>query len=145
MLARQAEEGNEVKKIALLSVVALMLVSAIFAPVAMAQATAEVNIQEVALGPAGSVIVSGTIQCEPGYYYYYVDITVRQRSGNGYKTAQGQEYGGECETSGPVPFSMTLFGEKPFHRGPAAVSWYGELGGDYNYVTDSGTQGVHIR
>jgi hypothetical protein len=57
------------KRLALLSVVALMLASAVFAPVALAQEPGEVDIQTVTLGPGGSLHVTGTIVCEPGAEY----------------------------------------------------------------------------
>lgn len=138
------------KKIVLLSVGALLLASAVFAPVAMAQTAGEVDVQEVTLGPQGSVIVSGTIQCTEGRYYS-VSVSVRQRSiGNTYTFANDQA-SGQCATTGPTAFTITMFGERPFHRGPAAVSWFGAVSDEPFFCdpnagcdTSQGTKDVFI-
>jgi hypothetical protein len=134
------------KRLALLSAVAMMLASAVFAPVAMAQEVGEVDVQSVRLGPAGSVTVTGTIECLAGHHYF-VDVSVIQRTSgnrlnNGVASADG-----ECgETTGPIAFTATGFGRvgevlTPFRRGPAAIQpqsglcdpsfncpqWHGEL------------------
>jgi len=120
------------KRLALLSVISLMLASAVFTPAAMAQEPGAVDVQSVTLGPGGSVTVTGTIQCvEDQQYFWNVDI--RQRtSGNVFLTAFGQN-SGICEDTGPLLFEFTAFGrladgaEKPFHKGPAVVSTFGEI------------------
>ncbi|WP_437935327.1 hypothetical protein [Sorangium sp. So ce341] len=114
------------KKLALLNVASLMLVFTVFVPVAMAQEPGEVDVESVTLGPGGSVTVTGTIQCTEGDTYL-VDVTVRQRtSGNLFNTAGGQD-SGQCTATGPQAFTVTTFGERPFHRGPASVSTFGEV------------------
>jgi hypothetical protein len=139
------------KRLALLSVIVMMLAATVLAPVAMAQAAGEVDVQEVRLGPQGSVIVSGTIQCTEGRYYF-VSVTVRQRSqGNTYNLANEQA-SGQCATTGPTAFTITMFGERPFHRGPAAVSWFAGVS-DEPFVCDpnagcdisQGTEDAFIR
>ena len=140
------------KRIALLSVVSLMLASAVFAPVAMAQEPGEVDVQSVTLGPAGSVTVTGTIQCVAGFNYS-VNVQVIQRSSGNRLNTGGAGTNGTCgETTGPLTFTATGFGRvgeiaAPYRRGPAAIdpnsslcdpsfnckSWEGEL------------ESVHIR
>jgi hypothetical protein len=109
------------KRLALLAVGALMLATTVFAPAAAAQQPGEVTVQSVKLGPAGSLTVTGTVQCLEGYYYSPLQVTVKQRtSGSLYNTASGQVYD-QCTTNGPETFTISMFGERPFHRGPAAV------------------------
>jgi hypothetical protein len=134
------------KRIALLSVVALLLASTVFAPAALAQQPGEVTVQSVTLGPGGSVIVTGTIECVEGYFYL-VDITVRQRTnGNLYNTANGQAQG-QCTTTGPQAFTITAFGNRPFHRGPASVSTFGEVSAPegFPFYRDQGVEAITIR
>ena len=108
------------KRFALLSVVSLMLASAVFAPVAMAQEeVGEVDVQSVSLGPGGSVIVTGTFQCFQDWNYS-ANINVRQRSGNGYNQV-GFQIHGRCNGSEPIPFTVSGFSDKPFHGGKATV------------------------
>jgi len=103
-----------------------MLASAVFAPVAMAQEPAEVDVQSVTLGPGGSVIVTGTIECIEGYNYN-INLQVRQRtSGNVYNVAD-LFTSGRCETTGPQAFTVTAFAERPFHGGPATISTQSSL------------------
>jgi hypothetical protein len=59
-----------VKKLVLLSVAALMLASSVFAPVAMAQEPAELDIQSVTVEPDEPWDVTGTIQCTEGSFYF---------------------------------------------------------------------------
>jgi len=133
------------KRLALLSVVALMLV-AVFAPVAMAQAPGEIDVQQVTLGPGESVTVSGTIQCLEGSDYA-VHLTVRQRtSGNLYNTTDDSVYGQCDKTTGPTLFTVTTFGEGPFHRGPASVSFDSYVcDSNYTCYFDQGVEDVRIR
>ena len=122
----KSRKGQQMKRFALLSVFSLMLASAVFAPVAMAQEPGEVDVQSVRLGPGGSVTVTGTIECIEGYDYI-ADVQVRQRtSGNVYNTVRvfGQ---GTCETTGPQAFTATGFSDRPFHRGPATIETSGLL------------------
>jgi hypothetical protein len=120
-LSRKTESRKEeqMKRLALLSVV-LMLASAVFAPVALAQEPGEVDVQSVTLGPGGSVTVTATIECLEGYHYS-TNVDVRQRtSGNVYNTVSLGLFD-TCETTGPVSFTDTRFSDKPFHRGPATI------------------------
>ena len=141
------------KRLALLSVVSLMLASAVFAPVAMAQEVGEVDVQSVTLGPGGSVTVTGTIECVEGYYYN-ATVLVRQRtSGNVINAVQVDAFG-QCETTGPTAFTASGFGrtgdglERPFHRGPATIQPFGSLFAP-DFSTSINWQGaieaVHIR
>ena len=122
------------KRLALLSAVALMLASAVFAPVAMAQVPGEVDVQSVRLGPGGSVTVTGSFQCVEGQQYsWYVDIR-QNTSGNVFLYANGQN-SGICQTTGQLMFKFTDFGrvtggdgpQKPFHKGPAVVNTSGQI------------------
>lgn len=106
------------KRIALvLSVVALLLGSAVYAPAAMAKkAPGQVNIQEARLGPGGSVIVSGNVECTR--QFFDLIVTVHQRSNVGTK------HDFERCTSAFTPFTVIVFGEKsPFERGTALMDW----------------------
>jgi hypothetical protein len=118
------------KRLALLSVFSMLLASAVFAPVAMAQEAApgEVVVQSATLGPGGSVTVTGTIQCVEGYNWL-VDITVRQRTnGNVFNTASSLQDGyTTCTTNELTDFTVTGFGQRQFHGGPASVSTFGEV------------------
>jgi hypothetical protein len=143
------------KRLALLSVFSMLLASAVFAPVAMAQEVApgEVDVQSVKLGPGGSVTVTGTIECVAGYYPS-LNIEVRQKtSGNVNNIAGFGPSLNVCETDGPTAFTASGFGrvgetEKPFHRGPATIRTWA-----YLYSPDFGTyipwygalEAVHIR
>jgi hypothetical protein len=108
------------KRLALLSVFSLMLVT-VFAPIALAQETGEVDVQSVTLGPGGSVTATGTIQCPAQGYHYFGQVDVRQRtSGNVYNVVS-LGFSGTCEDTGPTAFRVSGFSDKPFHRGPATV------------------------
>jgi hypothetical protein len=111
-----------VKRIALvLSVGALLMVCAVYAPDATAQTEGEVDIQQLTLGPGGSVIVSGTIQC-PDAANYNVVVYVFQ----GNNKVRGREFGW-CNTSGQESFTQTVSGEMPFKQGRMAdVIWLSE-------------------
>jgi hypothetical protein len=78
-----------------------------------------VDTQQVTLGPGGSVVVSGTIVCEEGFFE--MDATVLQRSvGNKYNTAS-TEILGDC-TGSPVAWESDLLaGSSPYHRGSVSV------------------------
>jgi hypothetical protein len=118
------------KGLALLSLAALMLAATVFAPVAMAQAPGEIDVQSVTLGPGGSVTVTGAIECVEGYYYQkLVDVT--QLTGRIYNYTSVAVDGGRattCETTGPKAFTATAFSQKPFHKGEVTISqrgyWY---------------------
>jgi hypothetical protein len=141
------------KRLALLSVFSMLLASAVFAPVAMAQEPGEVDVQSVTLGPGGSVTVTGTIECVAGYYPSPY-IEVRQKtSGNVNNIAGLQPSLNVCETDGPTAFTATGFGrvgelEKPFHRGPATIRTssylYSPDFGSYIYWNGA-LEAVHIR
>ena len=119
------------KRLALLSVVALMFASAVFAPVAMAQTTpGEVDIQTVTLGPGGSLVVTGTIVCEPGADYG-IFLEARQTQGNqpvkfgqgrtpvfGFIDCQGTEVQLQSFTVNVLPGP----GSRPFRKGEVTLS-----------------------
>jgi hypothetical protein len=113
------------KRLALLSVVALMLASAVFAPVAMAQELGDVEIQTVTLGPGGTLQVTGTIVCEPGHDYD-IFLEARQTQGNQpVKFAQGRTNTVICQTTGQETFTVDLLpeeGSKPIRKGEVVVS-----------------------
>src|SRR5215208_2303618 len=104
------------KRLALLSVVSLMLVT-VFAPVALAQQTGEIDVQSVTLGPGGSVTVTGTIQGPAEGYHYYGDVVVRQRTGGNVYNTLDLSFSGTCEAAGPNAFTVSGFSDKPFHGG----------------------------
>jgi hypothetical protein len=148
-------KGEQMKRLALLSVFSMLLASVVFAPVAMAQelAPGEVVVQSVTLGPGGSVTVTGITQCVTGYYPN-VNIEVRQKtSGNVNNIAGFGPSLNVCVTDGPIAFSATGFGhvgelEKPFHRGPATIHTWSYLY-DPSFSTyipwDGGLAAVNIR
>jgi hypothetical protein len=114
-----------------------MLVSAVFAPVAMAQVPGEVDVTSVTLGPGGSVTVTATIQCVEGQIADFATVTVRQRtSGNVFLIASGgtDPQSQICPDNEPLEFTFTSFGrvgsegpEKPFHKGRAVVETFGRI------------------
>jgi hypothetical protein len=116
-----------VRKLLLLGVAALLLACSVFATTAAAQEPGDVTIDTVTLGPGGSVIVTGTIECEAGGFYSG-NVTVRQRgSGNTFNTASGF-FNGQCEGTGPTTFTTEpMFADSPFHGGRATVSVFGEV------------------
>ncbi|HKH39371.1 MAG TPA: hypothetical protein VKA82_19615 [Rubrobacter sp.] len=133
------------KRLALLSVVALMLASAVFAPVAMAQEPGDVDITSVTLGPAGSLHVEGTIICLQGHQYE-IFLEARQTQGN-----QPSRIGGGgtgtlfCNFSGLQPFSVDVFpnqGSKPFRKGEVVLSKFRFLCGPSLCV--SGSNGFEV-
>jgi hypothetical protein len=136
------------KRLALLSVVTLMMASAVFAPVAMALEPGEVVVKSATLGPGGSVTVTGTIQCVQGYNWL-VDITVRQRTkGNLFNTVGSLQDGyTTCTTDELTDFTVTGFGAGPFHRGPASVSTFGEVCSPEGFPCDrtGSVVAVHLR
>src|SRR5215211_2884218 len=99
------------KRLALLSVFSMLLASAVFAPVAMAQEPGEVDVQSVKLGPAGSVIVTGTIECVAGYSAY-ATVEVRQRTNTNVNIYAQVSLPSliMCETDGPTAFTASGFG-----------------------------------
>jgi hypothetical protein len=130
-------KGEQMKRLALLSAVTMMLASAVFAPVAMAQEPGEVDVTSVTLGPGGSVTVTAEIQCVEGQVSNFANVTVRQRtSGNVFLIAGGGTDPQQlmCPTTGPLEFTFTAFGsvsgdgpQKPFHKGQAVVQTFGWL------------------
>jgi hypothetical protein len=111
------------KRLALLLIVALGSAATVFAPVAMAQAPGEIDIQSVTLEQGGWVTVTGTVECVEGHYYQG-GVVVRQRStGNVYNETQMDISRSTCETTGPQAFTATQYesSRKAFHRGPSAV------------------------
>jgi hypothetical protein len=135
------------KRLVLLSVVALMLASAVFAPVAVAQVPGEVNIQSVTLGTGGSVTVAGTIECIQGREYQVI-VEVRQRQGNQpYNFGDGFTSFDTCESTGPIPFSIDVFGESPFKKGVVLVNADGSVCDEFfncGYI-HSGIQEFRLR
>ncbi len=122
------------KRLVLLSVFALMLASAVFAPVALAQEPAEVDVRSVKLGPGGSVTVTGTIECIEGYIYDST-VTVRQRTGRKVNTVNVFASGTCEEPTGRQEFTATGNSDRRFHRGTATIQAFGTL---YNpEVSDS--------
>jgi hypothetical protein len=119
------------KRLALLSVVALMLASAVFAPVAMAQQPGDVDIQSVTLGPEGSLHVEGFIQCLAGHDYS-IFLEARQIQGNQpVKLAQGGTFG-TCPSDGLALFSVDLLpaqGSKPIRKGVVTLTTSGFICG----------------
>jgi hypothetical protein len=117
------------KRLALLSVVSLMLASAVFAPVAMAQELGAVDVKSVRLGPGGSVTVTATVECVAGYTVA-PSVEVRQKTrDNTYNVAYLGAGVFLCEADGPTAFTVSGFGragelERPFHRGPATVQGF---------------------
>jgi hypothetical protein len=80
-----------------------------------------VDTQQVTLGPGGSVVVSGTIVCEEGFFLIFT--TVRQRSvHNEYNTASNSRaVDGPC-TGSPVAWETDPFvGSSPYHPGSVSV------------------------
>jgi hypothetical protein len=119
----EPEKGEQMKRLVLLSVGALMLAATVFAPAGMAQDTA-VDITSVTLGTGGTVNVSGTIQCTEGDTYTGF-VEVRQTTGNRPFNRGENSFPdfvpGEC--SGEAQdFTTTVVGEKPFKKGTALVS-----------------------
>ena len=148
------------KRLALLSVFSLLLASAVFAPVAMAQvAPGEVDVQSVRLGPGGSVTVLSTIQCVEGQLVNSAYVEVRQRtSGNVFLIAGGGVDSQQqiCPTTGPLEFTFTAFGgisggdgvQKPFHKGQAVVQTFGWICAPEGYSCEpqqKGFEEVRIR
>src|SRR5688500_2387185 len=72
------ERRPKMKKITLVSVAAVWLADTVFAPVAQAQELG--NVESVTLGPGGSAIITGTVQCiEEGGSS--VEVILRQSRG----------------------------------------------------------------
>jgi hypothetical protein len=111
------------KRLVLLSMVAMMLAATAFAPVAMAE-TGDVQIQSVTRGTGGTVEVSGTIDCYQGYEYQ-VYAEVWQTTGNKpYNVGYGAYPTNQtaiCSTSGQDTFTITVVGGKPFKNGDVLV------------------------
>jgi hypothetical protein len=116
------EKGGQMKKMTLVSVAALLLAATVFAPVAQAQELG--NVESVTLGPGGSAIITGTVQCIEGGGSN-VGVTLRQSKGyKQYNTAFYFESIG-CASTGPFSFnSGPLFSEfpaRPYKKGNAVV------------------------
>jgi hypothetical protein len=123
------------KRLALLSVVALMFASAVFAPVAMAQTPGEVDIQTVTLGPGGSLVVTGTIVCEPGADYGIL-LEARQTQGNQpVKFGEGRtDFFVDCQGTDVQLQSFTVNvlpgpGSRPFRKGEVVLSGFSDFCG----------------
>jgi hypothetical protein len=128
-----------------LSVVALMLATAVFAPVAMAQEPGDVDITSVTLGPGGSLHVEGTIFCLQGHDYQ-ISFEARQTQGNQpVKFGSGSSDFDTCQFSGLQPFTADVFpvqGSKPFRQGEVVLSKYRFLCGPSLCV--SGPNGIEV-
>jgi hypothetical protein len=124
-----------VKKLALLSASALMLASMVFAPIAMAQELAEVDVVSVTPGPGGSATVTGTIQCGPGSFWS-VELAVRQARGMSGYNAGFDFVSGTCPSSGEATFTTTVFGERPFKKGTVVVRATGSACEEFTCETD---------
>ena len=112
------------KRLALLSLAAMMLAATAFAPAAMAE-TGDVEIQSVTMGTGGTVVITGTIDCYQSYPFQ-VYAEVWQTTGNKpYNVGYGQypPNGGYayCSTSGQDTFTITVIGQKPFKNGAVLV------------------------
>jgi hypothetical protein len=151
----KSRKGEQMKRVALLSVFSMLLAAAVFAPVALAQEAApgEVDVTSVTLGPGGSVTVTGTIECVAGYYPNPY-IEVRQKTNGNVNNIVGlQPSLNVCETDGPTAFTASGFGrvgeiEKPFHRGKATIRTSGYLYDPYSgsYIPWQGAiEAVNIR
>ena len=108
------------------------------APGAVASHAAAVHADSAVLGPGGSVIVSGTVACVEGYRYI-VSTTIRQRAGQQYNTAMDSFFGlqGTCAATGPQRYSSgPLFGQGPFHPGPASVSSSATVCDSFSWFSD---------
>jgi hypothetical protein len=120
------------KRLALLSLAALMLAATAFAPVAMAQELGDVEVQSATLGTGGTAVLTGTIQCTEGWQYR-VYAELRQTTGNrpynfGFDAYpdQGGPYA-TCQTTGPETFTITVAGERPYKKGAALVRTTAEV------------------
>jgi hypothetical protein len=133
----KSRKGEQMKRVALLSVFSMLLAAAVFAPVALAQEAApgEVDVTSVTLGPGGSATITGTIECVEGSFYQ-AGVMLRQRAGNSYKSAQ-VDYYGTCATSGPEAFTAAGFSDRPFHKGPAVIQPF-----SYLWATSTSWQGA---
>jgi hypothetical protein len=127
LYGRRAEEVLR-KRLAVLVAAVMMLASAVFAPVALAQEPGEVDVHEVKLGPGGSVTVTGTIECIEGYIYDST-VMVRQRTSRYVYNTVDVFASGTCETigTGEQEFTATGFSDRPFHRGTATIQALGTL------------------
>jgi hypothetical protein len=106
-----------VKKLALLSVAALMLASSVFAPVARAQAPGDVDILSWTLPPDDWWTVTGTIQCTEGGSYdlaaaFFLNIKPDKKKLKSPKKRHTgvtiREDFGDCEITGPQSFTLLL-------------------------------------
>jgi hypothetical protein len=118
------------KKLTVVVAAVMMLASAVFAPVALGQEPAEVDVQEVKLGPGGSVTVTATIECIEGYIYDSTVMVKQRTSRNDFNTVNVFA-SGTCETSagttGEQEFTASGFSDRPFHRGAATIQALGTL------------------
>ena len=111
------------RKLLLLGVAALLLACSVFASTASAQEVGDITVDTVTLGPGGSVIVTGTVECGEAGTTIFGSIDVRQRTaGNTFNTATAN-FRIQCQAPGPTSFTTdAAFGDRPFHTGPASVS-----------------------
>jgi hypothetical protein len=135
----ELKKGEYVKKIVLLSVVALMLAYTVFAPVAQAQELGEINIQSVTLDPLGNVDIVGTIQCKEGYSYAIgVGVVQGEKTPKHFliefvKTKKFHQrvstvFFGDCETTGAQSFAFKL-GFLPWEEGKVWVGTQSQVCG----------------
>jgi hypothetical protein len=112
-----------VKKLTALFVV--LALSLVFANAALAQENIA-DVENVTLGPGGSVIISGTAQCVEGQRIF-VDVTVRQRGPGGvFNTAFGF-VSLQCSTTGTTNWTTgPVFGSSPFHAGRATIQMFAD-------------------
>ena len=103
------------KKLALLSVTALLLASSVFAPAAQAQGPGDIDIQSVTLEPNGPWTITGTIQCtEGGSYSLQAGIVVgfnpekKHLKNKKPISLTATEDFGDCVTTGPQSFTTFL-------------------------------------
>jgi hypothetical protein len=108
------------KRLALVSVAALMLAATLFAP--RAQALVD-PVESVTLGPGGSLIVTGTVECPeegrlPGVA---LSVEVIQRKGHHPANRTTIFRSGPCEIWEPPSYEFHLFASKPFKKGRATL------------------------
>jgi hypothetical protein len=93
-------------------------------PAPASAAVGDVRVQVVTLGPGGSAVISGTIECATGSDAFGT-VELRQKGHGGYNLATGF-FGSQgslpCSANGPVTWTVgPAFGSRPFHPGPAVV------------------------
>ncbi len=115
---------SKMKKLTLLSMVAMLMASLVFAPVATAQEPGEFAIQSATLGPEGSIKVTGTVQCTEGDFYY-ITVWARQAQGNQPLRTGAGTTESTCQTTGPESFTVKVYGDigsRPFRKGDVLLT-----------------------